>query len=548
MKKHFLIKKQNSILFLLLAFRFSLNAQVVTTLAGSGVLGFMDATGTAARFSFPWGVATDASGNVYVSDHGNHKIRKITPAGVVSTIAGSGSVGSADGIGTAASFNNPDAVATDATGNIYVAENLSHIIRKITPSGVVTTFAGSGSIGSADATGTAASFNFPIGVATDASGNVYVADRDNNKIRKITAGGVVTTLAGSGSMGSTDATGTAASFNFPQGVTTDKLGNVYVADFGNDKIRKISPGGVVTTLAGSGAQGSTDGSGSSASFHGPVGVACDASGNVYVADNVNHKIRKITPMGVVTTLAGTGSAGSTDTIGTSASFRFPMNVATDVSGNVYVADWSNHKIRKIAKCSISSSFSDTICSNQSYTWNGIARTTSGAYLDTFIASNLCDSIVTLNLTVHPVPMVSIMYTGGKLVANAGLTSYKWLLGTTVLSSITNTYTPTVNGLYSVEVTDRNSCQKVSTYNLTTLALASPEGISKIEIYPNPTTKYIYIKSYERLEINFFGIDGKELKDLVIERPSNEEYRIDFSQYSKGIYLLKINNEMYKLVK
>jgi sugar lactone lactonase YvrE len=267
--------------------------------------------------------------------------------GLTSTLAGDGSADSVDGTGTAASFNNPWGVATDASGNVYVADQGNNIIRKITAAGVVTTLAGSGSAGSVDGTGTAASFFAPTGIATDASGDVYVADQGNHKIRKITAAGIVTTLAGSGSAGAAEGTGTAASFSYPFGVATDASGNVYVADRGNHKIRKITAAGVVTTLAGSGSAGSTDGTGTAASFNNPAGVATDASGNVYVADRGNHKIRKITAAGIVTTLAGSGSAGSADGTGTAASFNQPSSVATDVSGNVYVSDWNIHKIRKI---------------------------------------------------------------------------------------------------------------------------------------------------------------------------------------------------------
>ena len=209
----------------------------------------------------------------------------------------------------------------------------------------VTTLAGSGSEGSVDGTGIAASFKYPKGVAVDSIGNVYAADQGNHKIRKITSIGVVSTLAGSGAGGSVDGTGIAASFYYPKGVAVDSIGNVYVADGGN-KIRKITPSGVVSTLAGSGSEGSVDGTGIAARFSYPQGVAVDSIGNVYVACNGNHKIRKITPSGVVTTLAGSGSLGSVDGTGIAASFIYPMCVAVDSIGNVYVADGGN-KIRKI---------------------------------------------------------------------------------------------------------------------------------------------------------------------------------------------------------
>jgi streptogramin lyase len=199
----------------------------------------LTSTFTAASFNTPTGIALDASGNIYVAERGYNRISKITPDTVVTTLAGSGTAGSADGTGTSASFNTPSGVAVDASGNIYVADQYNYEIRKITPAGVVTTLAGSGTAGSADGTGTAATFNRLTGVAVDAFANIYVADRYNNKIRKITPAGVVTTLAGGAFPGYYDSTGTAAFFDNPMGVATDASGNVYVTDLNNNKIRKI---------------------------------------------------------------------------------------------------------------------------------------------------------------------------------------------------------------------------------------------------------------------------------------------------------------------
>ena len=322
------------------------DAQVtVTTFAGS-TLGFANGTGAAAQFYSPTGVATDGAGNVYVADQNNHKIRKITPAGVVSTFAGSGASGSANGTGVAAQFNFPLGVATDIAGNVYVADTSNNKIRKITPAGVVSTLAGSGNAGFADGTGVAAQFNQPRGVITDAAGNVYVGDRLNYKIRKITPAGVVSTLAGSTS-GFADGTGAAAQFNQPYGLAIDAAGNLYVADTVNQKIRKITPAGVVSTLAGS-TQGFADGTGASAQFNIPTGLAIDTTGNVYIGDTFNNKIRKITPAGVVSTLAGS-TQGFADGAGATAQFFTLYGVATDVAGNVYVADMNNNKIRKITQ-------------------------------------------------------------------------------------------------------------------------------------------------------------------------------------------------------
>jgi len=317
----------------------------VSTFAGSGTAGLADGTGTAAQFGAPFGITIDTQGNLYVAGAGSHKIRKITPSGVVSTLAGSGASGFADGTGTAAQFHTPAAVAVDAQGNVYVADLGNHKIRKITPSGVVSTFAGS-TVGFADGTGASAQFNSPEGIAVDTQGNLYISDNGNYKIRKITPSGVVSTLAGS-TVGFADGIGTAAQFDFPTGITVDAQGNVYVSDSNNNKIRKITPSGVVSTFAGSTA-GFANGTGTSAKFSSPYGLTMDAQGNLYVGDGTNYKIRKITPSGVVSTLAG-GSQGFANGTGTTAQFELPTGVVVDTQNNLYVADYSDHKIRKITQ-------------------------------------------------------------------------------------------------------------------------------------------------------------------------------------------------------
>jgi sugar lactone lactonase YvrE len=333
---------------------------VVTTLAGlAGCTGTNDGTGSAARFYYPNGVAVDSAGNIYVADSGNHTIREVTPVGtdwVVTTLAGlAGSAGGANGTNSAARFNYPAAVAVDTNGNVYVADSGNNTIRKVTPAGVVTTLAGlaSNNTGSTDGTGSAARFNGPANMAVDTNGNVYLADSGNNTIREVTPAGVVTTLAGlAGHAGSTDGTNSAARFNLPYGVAVDSAGNLYVADTLNYTIRKVTPVGtnwVVTTLAGAaGVAGSADGTNSAARFNGPADTAVDTNGNVYVTDFNNDTIRKVTPAGVVTTLAGlVGSSGSADGTGSAARFYAPIGVAVDKAGNVYVTEYFNYTIREV---------------------------------------------------------------------------------------------------------------------------------------------------------------------------------------------------------
>ena len=269
----------------------------------------------------------------------------------MTTLAGlAGVPGSADGTGSTARFNSPSLNAMDSTGNIYVGDSLNNTIRKVTPAGVVTTLAGlAGARGSADGTGSAARFNQPQGVALDSAGNVYVADYGNFTIRKVTPAGVVTTLAGlAGSPGSADGTGSAARFNYFVGIAVDSTGNIYISDYANFTIRKVTPAGVVTTLAGlAGSSGSTDGIGSAARFNCPYGLGIDSAGNLYVADEYNDTIREVTQSGVVTTLGGlAGNPGSTDGTGSAALFNYPIGVAVDSLGNIYIGDYYNNTLRK----------------------------------------------------------------------------------------------------------------------------------------------------------------------------------------------------------
>lgn len=355
---------------------------VSTLAGSAGVKGGADGIGAAASFSYPSGIATDAAGNVYVTDVGALSdfdpslysvIRKITPAGVVSTLAGTAGVkGSVDGVGPAASFRYPQGIATDGVGNIYVADSGNHTIRKITSAGVVSTLAGSPyGIGHADGSRAAASFYGPTGVATDSAGNVYVTDGGNCTVRKITTTGVVTTLAGTAAVcGSADGTGAAASFYHPIGIATGSVGNVYVADTGNHTIRKITPAGSVGTLAGlAGVEGSADGSGATARFRVASGMATDSAGNVYVTDSFNCTIRKITTAGVVTTLAGRAAVcGSSDGTGAAASFSYPSGIATDAVGNAYVVD--SRAIRKITPAGVVSTLAGTAAIYGSVDWTG----------------------------------------------------------------------------------------------------------------------------------------------------------------------------------
>lgn len=325
----------------------------VTTFAGMpGQSVHADGTGNSARFRTPRGIVVDADDNIFVADYGSNTIRKITPTAVVTTFVGSPGVeGNADGTSTQARFSGPMGLSVGPSGSLLVVDFLNHTIRKITSAGVVSTLAGSiGQAGWEDGVGAAARFSAPQGVTMDTAGNAYVGDSGNNAIRKITPMAVVTTLAGLGTrFGSSDGAAGDATFRAPRGVAIDRAGNVYVGDSSNGTVRKISPAGVVTTIAGMpGESGSADGIGPAARFGYINAIAVHTDGSLYVADGGNCTIRKIAPGGVVTTLAGTtGVAGSIDGTGTAAQFSWPTSLAVDAAGNVYVADGNNHMIRKI---------------------------------------------------------------------------------------------------------------------------------------------------------------------------------------------------------
>jgi sugar lactone lactonase YvrE len=328
------------------------------TFAGTPPGGNVDGRGSTARFSLPSGMAADSQGNFYVADPGNQTIRKVTPAGVVSTLAGKGSnFGSADGSGASARFNSPSDCAVDSAGNIYVADTGNHTIRKVTPGGTVTTFAGkAGVAGAADGPAGAATFNQPFGVAVDQSGNVYVADTANSTIRKISPTGDVVTLAGfAGVTGSSDGTGDVARFRTPAGIAVDSAGTIYVSDTGNNTIRTISPSGTVRTLAGAaGIPGGSDGFGTAARFNRPYHIAINSMAGIYVADGANDAIRQVSAGGAVSTIAGSaGVPGSADGPANAARFNLPKGIAIDSSGALGIADTGNNEVRKVSNGTVS---------------------------------------------------------------------------------------------------------------------------------------------------------------------------------------------------
>lgn len=318
-----------------------LESIIVTTIAGS-TQGFNDGLGAAAQFSELQGLILDGQGNLLVAD--DNRIRKVSLSnGAVTTVAGSTFGGFTDGQGISANFSLVNGIAMNAAGTLFVTDDFNNKVRAISNTGLVSTFAGS-TRGFLDGSLSSAQFSGLSGIVIDASGNKYVADRNNHRIRKIT-GNNVTTLAGSGSLGSTNGQGIVASFSLPTGLTIDTSGNLYVTDGVGKRIRKITPTGLVTTFAGSSTQGFLDGQGVSARFNLATGIGIDSQNNLFVSDEI--KIRKISPTGLVTTIAGTGTSGYVDGNAITTQFAALEGIAIDAQGNIYVADAGNFKIRKI---------------------------------------------------------------------------------------------------------------------------------------------------------------------------------------------------------
>ena len=316
---------------------------IITTIAGTGAGGFSGDGGMATEASLngPSAVAVDSSGNLYIADYNNHRVRKVDTSGIITTIAGTGASGfSGDGgLATAAMLNNPSAVAVDSSGNLYIADPGNHRIRKVDTSGTITSVA--------------ATINRLTGLTIDASGNVYFSHLSGHRIRKVDSMGTITIIAGTGESGFSGDGGlaTAAMLNNPSAVAVDSSGNLYIADSGNHRIRKVDTSGTITTIAGTGAGGFSGDRGlaTAASLNFPISVKLDSSGNLYISDYNNHRVRKVDTSGTITTVAGVGDSRYSGDGGpaTAARLNEPSATAVDSSGNLYIADYNNHRVRKV---------------------------------------------------------------------------------------------------------------------------------------------------------------------------------------------------------
>lgn len=316
----------------------------VTTVAGSGTASFINGPASGAAFRFPEDVVVANDGSIIITDVLNGVLRRLA-SGDVSTFAGSGDFGIVNGPSTLARFKSPYSLAIDGNGNIYSSDDNDPRIRKITPNGEVSTFAGTDVPGFADGNASDAQFRAGSYLVTNAAGDLIVSDGINNRIRKI-SGAQVITIAGSGAGGFKEGNGTEAVFSFPGGIAIDRQGNLYVADRGNYRIRKITPAGNVSTFAGSGTQGNKDGNPNEAQFTLDMrDLVVDPDGNLYLSEL--DRIRKITPQGVVSTIAGS-DAGFVEGDGTDAKFNYPNGMSINSRGDIFIADLNNNRIRKLS--------------------------------------------------------------------------------------------------------------------------------------------------------------------------------------------------------
>jgi len=338
------------------------SAQVINTVAGNGTAGFSGDGGTATNASLnsPVGVAVDNKGTLFIGDDLNHRVRRVDAStGIITTFAGNGTAGfSGDGgPATSASLNRPQGIAIDTSGNLFLADELNNRIRRVDAStGIITTFAGNGTAGFSGDGGpaTSAALSSPTGVALDSSGNLYIADFANHRIRRVVAGsGIIITVAGNGTagFGGDGGAATAASLNFPFGVTVDSTNDLFIADEVNQRIRRVDAStGIITTFAGNGIAGFNGDGGvaASASLNNPTGIAVDDAGNILIADDTNARIRHVAS-GIITTVAGNGTAGFSGDGGppTSANLNHPVSIVLNAAGNPFIADLTNQRIRLV---------------------------------------------------------------------------------------------------------------------------------------------------------------------------------------------------------
>ncbi len=527
--------------------------RIVSTVAGLVQIDYatdVDGISTLARFRNPTGAAVDAMGNVYIAD--KTTVRKITPEGIVSTLAGNKNIGSQDGTGANARFYEATGIAVDAEGNVFVSDIGNHNIRKITTAGVVTTIAGSsGNSGYTDGNGPNALFRKPSALVLDAAGNLYVTDQMNYCIRKITPNGDVTTFAGTNTSGYQDANGTDARFDACTGIAIDKAENLYVVS--GNRIRKITPQGEVSTFAGNAFQGSANGVGANATFSSPYGICIDASGNLYVSQvgGDNNLIRKITPQAVVTTLAGTGQEGSINGPGATARFYYPTGIAVDKDYNIYISDQYNYIIRKITlhnEIKVLHDNNELISGSSEVDFGTVEVGKSTAF--TFNIENATGALKPVMLLGDPVITISsndfiIEQTNINNTVEAGAPV-----------TFTISFKPGTVGDKNATVTIINNDLDESNYTFEIVGVASAPTVttgiadsksSAVICYPNPASSQITLNSPKELVLEIYTSSGIK---LITQQMMKGENLVNIENLPAGLYFFDMPsiNQSIKVIK
>lgn len=462
---------------------------IVSTFAGTGIIGSTDGNGNTSQFNLPTVVVFDNEENLIVVDRSNHKIRKITTSGIVSTLAGTGAIGSTNGAALSATFRYPDGAIVDSNGNIFITDQSNHIIRKIDVNGIVSTFAGDGLAGYLDGNGIATKFRYPAAMAIDENDNLFIADWGNHCIRKITPLGVVSTYAGiGGNSGNIDGNTSVAKFNGPTGLCFDNNGNLYVADYSNYKIRKVDTSGNVSTFCGSGVAGNIDGDAFTARFNKPAVITFDGIDTFYVTDDSNHNVRKVDLLGNASTFAGIGVNGATDGLASTSSFKSLTGIVAKNKDELFIADYGNHKIRKITK------YHYSISPNlpTGFTFNEATGEISGT--------------------------------------------------PTQLSPMTD-YTVTATNEFGTSST-------IVSIEVATLSASSFQQ-KAFKIYPNPFENDVVLEFKNEIpkEVKVYNALGQKIVEV---KPKELSTKIDFKNHNSGIYFVKLdfvsNTETYQLVK
>lgn len=524
------------------------HGQRISTIAGLGSYGYTGdgLTATAAELNKAVGIARDAAGNIYIADQYNHCIRKVASSGIISTVVGSGVAGfSGDGgPATLARLNYPIGIAFDASGNLLIADASNSRIRKVTPAGIITTIAGTGARAyTGDGTAaTSAAINLPQDIAQDIAGNIYIADRDNHRIRKINTAGMISTVAGTGIWGySGDGLpATGATLTQPNGIAVSATGDVYFTDLVNYVVRKVSPAGIITTVAGNGVAGYSGDGGpaTAAKLKAPGGLAIDANNNLYISDFNDNRIRKVSPTGVIITVAGIGTHSYSGDGGpaTAAELNRPFGIEVDDTGSIYIADWHNNRIRKI-----NGNHPPRFVRGRNQTLS-VCNYTTG--IDTLLSITDADTSETENWSLIVAPahgIASAIYTAmstGGPITPSGLN-----------------YTPTIGytgaDSFAVRITDGKSSDTTHIRLMVNYCpLITPKqtiATNKLIINPNPNNGAITINvitpNNEEYEVTVTDVLGKQWAEFT-QRPNMPSTKK--MELAQGVYFITARSSTFVL--